>query len=238
MEGPSVQGRQVLAQIGNPLRRRTLDDAAVLALADPHVRTEYLLGAEPIWADIQSGRAISRASDDVLWNQLQAARMQHISGALIVTGTAGSGKSTALKKMCLRLVAEGARVGWADRELSLSPREIRFSMRGENPPDVVAIDDDDIYGTELSPLIRELASHDPYPLLLLGIRSGRIERVINGSQLKDIPVYEFGMPPLADEDIDALLDSLDRENRLGLLRGKHRNEQRHIFRELSGRQLQ
>ena len=237
MEAPSIQGRQALAQIGNPLRRRALDDAAVIALENPTQKTEYLLGAEPIWADIQSGRAISRRCDEALWQQLTGARCQPVSGALIVTGTAGSGKSTALMKMCLRLVAQGVRVGWADRELSLSPREIRLSMREENAPDVVVIDDADLYGSEVSPLIREIATRQPYPLLLLGIRSGRIDRVIKSGQLQDVPVSEFPMPPLEDEDIDALLDSLEGENRLGLLRGKTRNEQRHTFRDLSGRQL-
>jgi hypothetical protein len=48
MEAPSIQGRQALAEIGNPLRRRALDDAAVVALENPNLKTEYLLGAEPI----------------------------------------------------------------------------------------------------------------------------------------------------------------------------------------------
>lgn len=237
MEAPSIQGRHALAQIGNPLRRRELDDAAIVSQDNPHMKTEYLLGAEPIWADIQTGRAISRRCDEVLWGQITDSRKKAVPGAIIVTGTAGSGKSTALMKMCLRLVAQGIRVGWADRELSLSPREIRLSMREQKPPAVVVIDDADLYGSEVSPLTREIASREPYPLLLLGIRSGRIDRVIKHAQLQEVPVSEFSMPPLEDEDIDALLDILESENRLGLLRGRTRNEQRHTFRDLSGRQL-
>jgi hypothetical protein len=45
------------------------------------------------------------------------------------------------------------------------------------------------------------------------------------------------MPPLADSDIDSLLDVLDRENRLGILKGKARTEQRAAFRDQAGRQL-
>jgi len=237
MEQPSVAGRQMLAEIGNPLKRRTLGDVAVLSIEPSRGRTEYLLGAEPNWNDIQSGRAILRAADNELLKKLQERRKQNVPGAFVVTGTAGSGKSTALRRVCLHLVADGVRVGWADNESSLSPREIRLSMREDHPPDIVAIDDMDIYGSEVSPLIRELCSHEPYPLLVLGIRSGRIDRVINATQLRDIPIVEFGMPPLADADIDSLLDSLERDNRQGLLRGKGRPEQRHIFRELCGRQL-
>jgi hypothetical protein len=42
---------------------------------------------------------------------------------------------------------------------------------------------------------------------------------------------------LTDQDIDGLTEALDRENRPGLLKGKTAAEQRHIFRELAGRQL-
>lgn len=45
------------------------------------------------------------------------------------------------------------------------------------------------------------------------------------------------MPGLTDRDIGGLLDVLDRENRLGVLRGKSRKEQEQVFREKAGRQL-
>lgn len=45
------------------------------------------------------------------------------------------------------------------------------------------------------------------------------------------------MPHLADGDIEALLDVLDRENRLGILKGKPRPEQVEAFRGEAGRQL-
>ncbi len=45
------------------------------------------------------------------------------------------------------------------------------------------------------------------------------------------------MPHLTDADIGALLHVLDRENRLGLLKGKGREEQEHLFRQQAGRQL-
>jgi hypothetical protein len=140
-------------------------------------------------------------------------------------------------RICLRLTAEGVKVGWADIEENLTPREIRSSARAADAPEVIAIDDADVYGSELSPMIRELTTNEPYPLLMLAIRSGRLDRLMKPEILRDVPIREFPMPHLADEDIDALIAVLDRENRLGLLKGKSQNEQRHIFRELAGRQL-
>ena len=48
---------------------------------------------------------------------------------------------------------------------------------------------------------------------------------------------EVTMPNLTDNDVDGILDVLTRENRLGVLRGKTRLQQRKAFKEKAGRQL-
>ena len=54
------------------------------------IKTEFLLGSEPIWSDIQSGRAITRNSDDDLWNKVSELRKgKGARGIVLVTGTAG-----------------------------------------------------------------------------------------------------------------------------------------------------
>lgn len=237
MSKPSESGLGVLSQISAPSFPRVLGDVALLAV-NPEQKTEYLVGAEPVWADIQSGRAIERSSDERLWDEIDVANNQKpIRGLVVFTGTAGSGKSTALMRMCLRLTAQGVKVGWVDREEGLSPREIKVAARASDAPTVLGIDDADIYGSELSALVREISTNAPYPLLIVAIRSGRLDKVIKLQLLQDIPLLEFTMPHLADEDIDSLIDVLDHENRLGLLQGKSRGEQRRTFREHAGRQL-
>jgi hypothetical protein len=146
------------------LRHRQLHDVASVA-TNPHQKTQYLLGAEPVWADIQSGRAVERRADQDIWEFITRTTSQAIPGVLMVTGTAGSGKSTSLKRACLRLVAEGKWVSYADREDSLSPREIRLASRGSGAPPFVALDDADVYGSELSNMIREITTTDPFSAL-------------------------------------------------------------------------
>ncbi len=211
----------------------------VSALAEnPTESSEFLLGEEPIWADIQAGRAVARNSDEELWRTVRdAAASKSIRGVVVVTGTAGSGKSTALMRVCLRLSAEGHSVGWVDEEGSLSPHEIRIAMRDKDAPFALAIDDADMYGSELSSMLTEICRRPPYPVVIVGVRAGRLDSVVQGRLLADIRLVEFSMPPLADGDIDALLDVLTRENRLGLLRGKNREEQRALMRDQAGRQL-
>jgi hypothetical protein len=200
--------------------------------------SEFLIGGHPVWSDIHDGRAVARACDEDLWTHVLGARNQAgAKGAIVVTGTAGSGKSAALMRVALRLNAEGQSVGWLDSEGSLSPHEIRAGMRIHEAPGVLCVDDADMYGSEAGSIVRELSLRLPYPLVILGVRSGRVDLVLHENLIRDVGVREFAMPPLADSDIDGLLDVLSRENRLGLLRGKTRDEQRAAFTDQAGRQL-
>ena len=87
----------------DPWYTRFVADLAV----NPTEETEFLLGSEPIWADLQSGRAIRRDSDDHLWSGITSVLQKNTSNLIVVTGTAGSGKSTALMRVLPQ--AHGAR---------------------------------------------------------------------------------------------------------------------------------
>jgi GTPase SAR1 family protein len=215
-----------------------LPEVATLA-AVPLSQTEYLLGHEPIWADIQTGRAIERVCDVSLLETTKRilSTVGKPKGILIVTGTAGSGKTTALMRLCLDLVREGYAVGWNDRDSELSPRNIRGAMIANEAPRVLAIDDADLFGSELAPMLRDIALADTFPLCIVGIRAGRLERALNPVLLKAIPVREETMPHLEDRDIRRLIGVLDRENRLGILKGKSSDEQYRLLSQQAGRQL-
>ena len=110
-------------------------------------------------------------------------------------------------------------------------------MSVDRPPQVVAIDDADMYGSELTSLVREILVKEEHPLVILAIRSARIDRSLNISQLTKLPVSELSMPGLTDHDIGGLLDALQRENRLGVLVNMNRADQEQILRHKCGRQL-
>ncbi len=229
--------QQLLSNTASVRTSKPISDVSQLATR-PNESSEYLLGYQPIWADIQSGRAIKRVHDDELWalikNQLEK---DGLRGAIVIAGTSGAGKSTALMRAALRLSAQGVPVAWADPEEDLSPSDIRAYVRAANNEMVVAIDDADLYGSQLSPLIRELAADQSRCLVLLGIRSGRVDRVMNPNQLSGIPIAESVVPLLEDTDIDQLIEVLHRENRPGRLKGLPLDAQRKLFREQSGREL-
>jgi hypothetical protein len=110
-------------------------------------------------------------------------------------------------------------------------------MRSSSAPTVLAIDDADLLGFDLAPTIRDVCMSNGFPVVLLAIRSSRLDSFINPARLEGVPVRELTMPHLTDADIGAILDVLDRENRLGVLKGKPREEQERLFRQQAGRQL-
>jgi len=215
---------------------KSLSEVSKLAV-NPNEQSNFLLGQEPIWADIQSGRAIARSCDADFWKIVRDRLSSAPPGIVVITGTAGSGKSTSLMRLSLRLAADGIHVGYLNRETDLSPRDIRLEMRKKDAPSVIVIDDADLFGTELAPLAKELALGNGSPLVMVGIRSGRVDRVMPPAVVADVPIKEIVMPGLEDTDIDDLLDILNRENRLGLLKGMKREEQCAAFREVANRQL-
>ncbi len=238
LEKPSIAGLQSLQRASAARQGSTRQIPEVSSLSrSPMQSSEFLLGQEPIWADLQSGRAIERESDAEIWEVISTALQKETRAILVVTGTAGSGKSTALMRLCLRLAAEGRGVAWIDRDSEFSPRDIRNSMRADGAPLILAVDDADLFGAELSHVVREVSSSKTQHFVLLGIRSGKVDRALDSTLLKGIPYYEIAIPHLTDADIGKLLDVLDRENRLGILKGKSRSDQEMMFRSQAGRQL-
>ena len=238
LTGTTTMGMAALAEAqGLENRGGKLQEVTELA-TNPGESSEFFLGNEPIWADIQVGRAVAREVDDQLF-ALASKQLAEpgIKGVLVLSGTAGSGKSASLKRLALRLTTEGVRVAWADRFTELSPMSLRSGMARVNAPQVLAIDDADIYGNELARLTRHIATLEALPLVILAVRSGKVDRALNPHFLEGIPQYEESMPPLCDSDIPRLLDALGRENRLGVLTGKPRSEQFAAFRDEAGRQL-
>lgn len=239
LQAAARHGLSQLAPAASERKRRDKPLPLVSDLSsNPLRKTDYLLGQEPDWSDIQSGRAIEREND----TELQGAIDRQLSssglrGLIVVTGTAGSGKSTSLIRHALSLTAKSHKVAWIDRDTDISLRDIAVAMRTEEAPDVLAIDDADVYGADLSPVIREIALNESRPLILAEIRSGRLDRAITLPQLEGVPVNEVSMRHLTDRDIGALLEVLDRENRLGVLKAKPRHEQEEAFRKQAGRQL-
>jgi tetratricopeptide (TPR) repeat protein len=137
----------------------------------------------------------------------------------------------------MRLSLNGRKVGWLDRDQGASAWALKRACTNGSKFDVIAVDDADTLGHDLAATLREVCSEKPHPLIIISIRSGRIDRVLNPAQLGKTPIAEEVMPLLTNTDIAGLIDALTNDNKLGKLRGLSRSVQEQIFREKAGREL-
>jgi Mrp family chromosome partitioning ATPase len=205
----------------------------------PAIQTEYLLGDQPQWADLLNGKAIERAHDDALLKTANAIlNGESLATALALTGTAGTGKSTALMSLALKLSGSGIPVVWVDKDTEAGPTRMRQRVREFPEKVVLAIDDADMYGRELNNLLRDLVPHTPNFLFVFAVRAGKLDQITTVMRAhEDMKIQEHVVPPLTDGDIDSLIDVLDKNHRLGLLTGKNPEQRRDAFRRQAGRQL-
>lgn len=212
-----------------------IEDVGILRHAAPPPRYEaadFLLGRQPTWRDFDEGYAVARDFD----HDLAAAVSSTPRGVIIVTGTAGTGKSTALMRAALAVHSEGHRTLWFD---SKEETELRLWQLRKRISDVDArylfIDDVDVFGPVAAQFLKDVVAENDL-LLVAGIRANRV-RAVGLEPGEMIDAIEMTVPGLADDDIALLIDALDDANRLGFLKGKSRQDQVAVFRKSFDRQL-
>lgn len=192
---------------------------------------QYLLGREPVFDDITEGYAIVREFEKG-WTDQPTFFEPRLT---VITGTAASGKSTTLRRLALEAQAKGKDVRWLDTETDVTISGIHTYIRND-PPDVLIIDDADVFGSQSASFLVELVRSNPGLRVLASARSTRAER-FGLTSLTEVDVDFIVVPPLHDSDIDSLIETLSRAGLLGALVGKPRAEQRRLLGEHSGRQL-
>ena len=73
---------------------------------------------------------------------------------------------------------------------------------------------------------------------MFAVRSGKVDDIARSlSRSAEISLHEHAVPNLTDDDIDRLIDGLDRQNRLGILKSAPYGDRRKAFAQRAGRQL-
>lgn len=202
---------------------------------------EFLLGEEPTWGDLRTGRAVTRDEDAPRIQNIRrvcadAASPSTKAAIFALSGTAGAGKTTFLMRLALQLHSDGIRVAWVGASAEVAPGVLtRFYGSVDRPP-VLLIDDAGRYGRELVPILRSLVKSDELAVIVLGLRSYH-EALLEVPSADDLEVRRDAIGPLTDGDIGRVIDALEHEKRLGALRGLTPAARVAAFRERAERQI-
>ena len=213
------------------LKKPPLVGDLVTEAASTPVAGEYLLGRQPTWRDVERRAAPRQYESElrkVVDNVLAAA--DDPRPVIVLAGTAGAGKSTAIMRLGLHLVGKGVDCAYTSVDYDVSPADLRNIARLGELPEVLLIDDADRFGAEASMLGKDLRVAEGHPLIVLAVRSGRVGRISDRLKLLNVEHEELIVPRLTDTDIDSLLSVLDSANRLGVLKNQPQAEQRRAFR--------
>ena len=192
---------------------------------------ELLFGREPCWPDITEGYAVERDFDRELLERVQSEDLRLV----MLTGTAGSGKALTAMRLALALVAAGAAGYVYNSDFAGGIRTVRDAANNAEAK-VVLITNANRFGDAMSDLLTALADDDSDRVVIATVRTTRRDAQALG-RIERAGGVEFVVPPLADSDIAALLDSLTEARRLGDLEDKSRAQQEAVFRDKCGRQL-
>jgi hypothetical protein len=220
----SIHSRHVAA--GTTVALPSVSD---LASQPPLPQSDYLWGAEPTWDDIRTGRAVERTFEAAF-----PTLPEH--GCIVVTGTAGTGVSTTLMRLALGLAADSD-VRWLGPNHEFDARELGHFLKHQSTPLTLCIDDADTFGRALPDLVQDVVKDYKKILLVLGLRASRFDQLLPAWKADGIKTVEVTVPELEDRDIDRLLGSLARNNKLGALKPLSPAERVTQLQHACGRQL-
>jgi energy-coupling factor transporter ATP-binding protein EcfA2 len=166
---------------------------------------------------------------------LESLKTKEVS-VLAVTGSAGSGKSTILKRAAVQLASAGTLVFFTHSEElpALHHFETALDLL---PGSSVIIFDNATLATGILPdyLAAAKRATRKHVFLIAGRSNRLIDRLpwIKAAA----KVREYPLPDLCPEDIDSIIDTLERTHMLGQLANTPRGQQREVFQSYAHNQI-
>lgn len=202
-------------------------------------KSSFLLGASPMWKDIFAEKDIPRSiTNDIFDTTINKFDEYKNKFELVtISGSAGSGKSTILKRLGLRLAQNGrtAFLTYSEHIPRISKISDVLSTIDER---VVLIFDNanNIIGL-LPAIISDFKNLKYPPIIILSIRSNYRNRLVSKLEPTLVNHKEFRIPNLDDHEITDLIDKLDKFDLLGKLKGKSDSERFKEFKYRNKKQI-
>jgi ABC-type oligopeptide transport system ATPase subunit len=193
---------------------------------------DFLLGREPTWGDITDGFAILRTFETDIFEQVQVQETQ----VTLLTGTAGSGKSTTARRLAIALQTSGKQVLWLKSDASGSVVDFKIKAL-DSDADYIFLDRCERLGESGVRLIRDLVVSTNSKKVVATYAASAFDDLGILHLLTDLSPFHTVIPNLEDRDIELLIDALRRAGRLGVLSSLSDADRVRAFEVRAGRQL-
>jgi SIR2-like domain len=200
---------------------------------DQKRKSFFFDGAEPTWEDIAHNVDAQRAITSELLDLVQTDE----SGVrtFVLTGQAGSGKSTTMRRLAYELARSGHTVYFSKTAQTLDTTPIIQLIKATDRNIYFFLDDARSHVRAVDQLVRELSGLSDVTFVLADrshILLPKLQRA--HKTLKD---NLLEMPQLVKEDCERIIDKLEEAGLLGVLAGKPRHQQLREFLGRSWKQL-
>ncbi|MFD8252488.1 P-loop NTPase [Streptomyces werraensis] len=206
-------GKRLLAQErAGALRDVGVQRVAQLVQDAPPGHSSFLEGRDPTWGDIKDKKISAQLS---LIDAISTRTQPSVEGRMpvvLVKGSAGSGKTTALMQLAYQLHRKGSHVGWVDRAANLTSGAVAAQTRQQNL-DAIFVDDVNIFTRSASDLMHSL-NEDGKRLVVAAIRVTRQSEIPAGFPAE---IVDFDRP-LTNGDLKNLVKALQKNALIGDLK--------------------
>jgi len=202
-----------------------------------HTTKSYLLGKAPEWQDFAHNLDAWRDINDKFIEKIESyATDVEDMNVVALLGSAGSGKSTILKRSALNLAAKGHLYYFTNSEELLNWEDFNVAVEEINKKLLIFMDDTEFALRWLARIVENGKDLAIKPTFIISSRTNRFERYA-GNLLKATDVKEIETPDLSDGDIHRIIDKLAEEDLLGTLRGKTPEQQFREFKIRARKQI-
>lgn len=201
-------------------------------------RSLFLLGASPKWEDLLRGRDAPREITASVCDAVESSLTNEPERIALypLLGSAGSGKSTILRRIAIQLAQAGHTCFLTNSEELARFDDIARALTHIGKKCVLFFDNAETILPALPRLLEALITIEFPPLCVVASRINDFERM-SPKLPKEVRSHEFLIPHLTRNEIKAVLTVLERENLLGLLKGMSQDQRISEFESKANQQL-
>lgn len=203
---------------------------------EQNYRSGFLMGATPEWKDIQLELDIERSVQDEVLDRVDHRTDEKMMSMLLIRGSAGTGKSTLLKRLAYLLTQDGYKCYFSYSEYMPDQNVIFNVLENTEGKTVLLFDNAENILKYLQYYVDTFSQLKNPPLIILGIRSYYLH-YINPSLNEIMDVSQFDLDQLTKDEIVQIIEKLDKHGRLGKLKGETQFVREKIFERKAKKQL-